>query len=227
MARTNDRDPRRQGERRYQGDGMQPQRQYRGEQRYPQQGERRPVYRNDDMRYREPVRRREAPVQEETGGEVITAVKGIIALFITILIVVVIIMLFAKSLFVSNTEVNKNVKTGHLTETAYVSVDPNATLPNQEEVVATETTKKKKKKKTETEASVALPEGLDTSNAGTYVVNDAVYLHPEPNSTSAELVTLNKGDEVTVYGNSNYGWYYLEYKGQMGYAWGTYFTLKS
>ncbi len=222
MAGTNNRDPRRQGERRYQGD--RPQQQYRSDPRY--QGERRPVYR-DDPRYRDPSRRREAPVPEETGFEVASTIKGIIAVFITILIVVVIVMLFAKSLFVTNTEVNKNVKTGHLTETAYVSVDPNATLPNQEEVVATETTKKKKKKSTTTEASVALPEGLDTSNAGTYVVNDAVYLHPEPNSSSAELVTLNKGDEVKVYGNSNYGWYYLEYKGQMGYAWGTYFTPKS
>lgn len=222
MAGTNNRDPRRQGERRYQGD--RPQQQYRSDPRY--QGERRPVYR-DDPRYHEPSRRREAPVPEETGFEVASTIKGIIAVFITILIVVVIVMLFAKSLFVTNTEVNKNVKTGHLTETAYVSVDPNATLPNQEEVVATETTKKKKKKSTTTEASVALPEGLDTSNAGTYVVNDAVYLHPEPNSSSAELVTLNKGDEVKVYGNSNYGWYYLEYKGQMGYAWGTYFTPKS
>ena len=222
MAGTNNRDPRRQGERRYQGD--RPQQQYRSDPRY--QGERRPVYR-DDPRYREPSRRREAPVPEETGFEVASTIKGIIAVFITILIVVVIVMLFAKSLFVTNTEVNKNVKTGHLTETAYVSVDPNATLPNQEEVVATETTKKKKKKSTTTEASVALPEGLDTSNAGTYVVNDAVYLHPEPNSSSTELVTLNKGDEVKVYGNSNYGWYYLEYKGQMGYAWGTYFTPKS
>lgn len=222
MARTNDRDPRRQGDRRYRGDRPQ-QQQYRGEQRY--QGERRRVY-SDDPRYREPVRRREAPV-EETGYEVASTLKGIIAVFITILIVVVIIMLFARSLFVTNAEINKNVKTGHLTETAYVSVDPNATLPNQEEVVATETTKKKKKKSTTTEASVALPEGLDTSNAGDYIVNDAVYLHPEPSSSSAELVTLNKGDEVKVYGNSNYGWYYLEYKGQMGYAWGTYFTPKS
>ncbi len=223
MARTNDRDPRRQGDRRYRGDRPQQQQQYRGEQRY--QGERRRVY-SDDPRYREPVRRREAPV-EETGFEVASTLKGIIAVFITILIVVVIIMLFARSLFVTNAEINKNVKTGHLTETAYVSVDPNATLPNQEEVVATETTKKKKKKSTTTEASVALPEGLDTSNAGDYIVNDAVYLHPEPSSSSAELVTLNKGDEVKVYGNSNYGWYYLEYKGQMGYAWGTYFTPKS
>ena len=224
MARTNDRDPRRQGDRRYRGDRpQQQQQQYRGEQRY--QGERRRVY-SDDPRYREPVRRREAPV-EETGYEVASTLKGIIAVFITILIVVVIIMLFARSLFVTNAEINKNVKTGHLTETAYVSVDPNATLPNQEEVVATETTKKKKKKSTTTEASVALPEGLDTSNAGDYIVNDAVYLHPEPSSSSAELVTLNKGDEVKVYGNSNYGWYYLEYKGQMGYAWGTYFTPKS
>lgn len=226
MATRNDRDPRYQGERRYQGDNRnrQPQQQYRGEQRY--QGNYR-GYQNSDPRYREPARRREAPVREESGFEIASTIKGIIAVFITILIVVVIIMLFARSLFVNNTELKKNVKTGHLTETAYVSVDPNATLPNQEEVVATETTKKKKKKTTTEDTTPALPEGLDTSNAGTYIVNDAVYLHPEPSSSSAELVTLKKGDEVKVFGNSNYGWYYLEYEGQLGYAWGTYFTLKS
>lgn len=185
--------------------------------------------RPDDMRRQDPRRRPMPQPQPEPEGEALmTTAKGLVAVFITILIVAVIIMLFAKSLFVSGDSPKKNVKTGHLTETAYVSVDPNATLPNQEEVVATETKKKKKKKTTteETEPAIDIPEGMDTSVAGKYTVNAAVYLHPEPSSSSAELVTLPAGAEVEVYGSANYGWYYLDYEGQVGYAWGTYFNKK-
>ena len=211
MANYNERDPRSRGERRRPNDP-----------RY--QNDPRNVRRNyQPGQYRQSQRR--APAEEEETVDISSTIKGIVAVFITILIVVIIIMLFAKSLFVNSSDLKKNVKTGHLTETAYVSVDPNATLPNQEEVVATETKKKKKKKTTTAEeATPDLPADLNTSTAGNYVVNDAVYLHPEPNSTSAELETLPKGAKVKVYGDANYGWYYLEYDGKLGYAWGTYFT---
>ena len=86
---------------------------------------------------------------------------------------------------------------------------------------------KKKKKKTTTEDNtpdISLPADLDTSVAGKYVVNDSVYLHPEPSSSSENLSTLPAGAQVEVYGSSNYGWYYVKYDDQVGYAWGTYFT---
>jgi hypothetical protein len=149
-------------------------------------------------------------------------VKGIIAVFVTLLVVVIIVMLFAKSLFVSQ-DSKKNVKTGHLTSTEYVSV---ATTTNEEEVVSKTTTKKKKTttEEEEEEPDVAIPDGLDTSVAGDYVVASAVYLHPEANSSSSNLATLPTGAQVKVYGSANYGWYYVEYDGQFGYAYGTYFT---
>lgn len=153
-----------------------------------------------------------------------STIKGILALFATILVVVVIVMLFAKSLFFPSADA-KPVKTGHLTQTEEISV---AETEPAEEVEAVTTKKKKKKTTAEEESSLpeALPEGLDTSVAGDYTVNSAVYLHPEPNSSSANLATLPAGDSVKVYGNSNYGWYYLEWNGQMGYAWSSYLTKK-
>lgn len=143
-------------------------------------------------------------------------IKGIIAVFITILVVVVIVMLFAKSLFVSDPKAASKVKTGHITSTEYTYV---ATTTDEEVAVTTEKKKKKKTTTTEEEPAVSLPEGLDTSVAGTYSVTNAVYLHPEPNSSSANLLTLPAGATVKVYGSANYGWYYLEYDGQYGYAW--------
>ena len=71
-------------------------------------------------------------------------IKGVIAVFITILIVVIVVMLFARSLFVTDSKNAAKVKTGHLTSTEYVSV---ATTAGEEEVQATTTKKKKKKKK--------------------------------------------------------------------------------
>lgn len=150
-------------------------------------------------------------------------IKGVIAVFITILIVVIVVMLFARSLFVTDSKNAAKVKTGHLTSTEYVSV---ATTAGEEEVQAT-TTKKKKKKTTTTEEEVSapsnLPEGLDESVAGNYVVNSAVYLHPEANSSSENLATLPQGAQVEVFGQV-YGWYYLIYEGQYGYAYGSFFN---
>ena len=70
-----------------------------------------------------------------------------------------------------------------------------------------------------------VPEGLDTSIAGDYSVNSPVYLHPVADANSANLATLQTGEEIKVLGQS-FGWYYLEYNGQKGYAWGTFFTKK-
>lgn len=161
-----------------------------------------------------------------------TYVKGLIAVLVTILIVVIIVMLFAKSLL-STSGTTKAVKTGHLTETAAIDVE--AIEAQKEKLVEMTTTTAKKSsddkdddddKDEEEEDDTSLPDGLDTSVAGEYTVNSAVYLHPEPNSSSENLATLPSGAEVTVYGNSNYGWYYLEYDGQFGYAWNTYLTKK-
>ncbi len=159
-------------------------------------------------------------------------IRGIIAVFITILVVIIIVMLFARSLFVSSSELEETTKTGHLTETRYVEL---ATTTTAEEVVTTTEGKSASDDEDEdddddedeeSELDTDLPEGLDTSVAGTYVVNSAVYLHPESNSSSSTIMTLPTNAQVTVYGVEGSGWYYLEYEGQYGYAWHTYLTAQ-
>lgn len=184
----------------------------------PQQMSRRPERRSAPAPY-ERQRAAQRRYEDENTIDLSSTIKGIIAVFLTMLIVAIIVMLFAKSLFVSDEALAKNIKTGHLTETEYIPIEQTTQI--DEEVV---TTKKAKKKTTEKEEEPpALPEGLDTTVAGTYTVNDAVYLHPEPNSNSENLLVLPYASEVKVYGNTN-GWYYLEYDGQIGYAWGSYLT---
>ena len=203
--------------RRRSGNGGQPQ-QRQAPQHAPQGQQRQ----NQRTSQRQPQRTNLAPEQTVDYS---STVKGLIAVFLTLLIVIIIVMLFAKSLFVSGEELAKNLKTGHLTETEYVAIEAREEL--EEEVVTTKKEKKKTTTKEEKAEPAQLPEGLDTSVAGTYMVNDAVYLHPTPDSASENLATLPYGTEIEVFGSSNYGWYYVEYEGQYGYAWGTYFTPKT
>ncbi len=166
------------------------------------------------------------PEVTETAG---STVKGIIAVAITCFIVCVIVIMFSNSLFVSDAELQKTAKTGHLTETAFEVIEPKKQL--RDEVVTTKATKKKKtttveeEDEPETEENTEIPEGLDTSVAGDYYVNSPVYLHPIADANSANLATLQTGEEIKVLGQS-FGWYYLSYNGQKGYAWGTFFTKK-
>ena len=168
-------------------------------------------------------REREQEVSDVDFGAI---VRGIIAVALTCLIVCIIVIMFAKTLFVSDAELQKTAKTGHLTETAFEMIEP-VEQQLREEVVTTKATKKKKKTTTTQKAEEAektdLPEGIDTAAAGDYTVNSPVYLHPTADANSANLATLPYGVTVKVLGQS-YGWYYLEYEGEKGYAWGTYFN---
>ena len=175
--------------------------------------------------------RRPEPRREETVStmDFASIVRGIIAVGLTCLIVCIIVIMFAKTLFVSDAELQKTAKTGHLTETAFEMIEP-VEQQLREEVVTTKATKKKKKTTTVAQASpeedsqpADLPEGIDTGIAGEYTVNSPVYLHPTPDANAANLATLPYGATVKILGSS-YGWYYLEYEGEKGYAWGTYFT---
>lgn len=200
--------------------GQRPQRapqQPQGQRRNPQQ---RPPQRQPMPRRGAEPRPRAAEATESFGS----VVRGIIALGITCFAVCVIVIMFAKSLFVSDAELQKTAKTGHLTETAFEVVEPKQQL--RDEVVTTKATKKKKTTTAEAEAPEErddLPEGLDTSIAGMYTINNPVYLHPIADANSANLATIPYGEQINVLGQS-FGWYYVEFEGQQGYAWGTFFT---
>ncbi len=143
-----------------------------------------------------------------------TAVKGTIAVMLTVMVVVIITMLFAKSLFISSAD-SEPKKTGSITSTEYVFVTTQAT------VEVTETTSATTTKSTEDPY-----QSDNTDSLGEYTVmtvNSAVYLHPEPSSKSDNLLVIPTGASCKVYSNES-GWLYLDYNGQLGYAYYTFFT---
>ncbi len=138
--------------------------------------------------------------------------KGLAAVMGTLLVVVIIVMLAAKVMFVSDTSA-ENKKTGRITSTEPKSV------------VTTTTTKATKKtvKKTKREYNTYDGTQIDTDEYTNQTVISAVYLHPEPNSSSENLCVIPVGAVCKVYKNEN-GWLYLDYDGQKGYAYYTFFT---
>ena len=153
---------------------------------------------------------RKSRKQLENEAKISSAVKGIIAIMLTFLIVIVVIMLFWKSLFTNNDTGTK--ATGTITSTKY---DP----PETKTATEREDTKKPTKKKT----SKKEDDDEDEEDTQKITCTGAVLLHPEPSSSSATLDTIPGGVEVTFIRNEN-NWFYVEYNGQKGYAWGNYFT---
>ena len=141
-------------------------------------------------------------------------VKGIIAIMLTLLVVIIVIMLFVKSLFINDN--SKPKKTGTMTSTEYIPTETTTTTE-----APTET---KKKKTTEEEKNDDQENNEEDGDAvGEITCTGPVYLHPEPNSSSANLTTIPSG-AVCKYYKNEIGWYYVEYQGQKGYAWKDFFT---
>lgn len=150
--------------------------------------------------------------QRPRGGQPVY-LKGIIAIMSTVLAVVIITMLFARSLFISSASFDK--KTGRLTAPPTY--------------VTTTTTLNTTTKKTTTTAAYSTTNDpykseLVQSGITEMEVKSAVYLHPEPNSTSKNLMVLPQGARVTAYAVVNYNWIYVDYMGNVGYAYGDFFT---
>ncbi len=167
-------------------------------------------------------KRRPAPhprhevVEEDAKVAVSSNIKGIIAIMITALVVIIVVMLFAKSLFVSTETQEK--QTGRLT-----------TPPNYTTVATTTTetvTTTKKKKTTKATSDTEDPYKDDMLNAGATDMSctGAVWLHPEPNSKTANLALIPAGANVKAYAVVNGNWIYVDYNGQKGYAYGDYFS---
>ena len=154
--------------------------------------------------------------EEEVKVAASSNIKGIIAIMITALVVIIVVMLFAKSLFVS-TETSEK-QTGRLT------TPPNYTTVTTTTTETVTTTKKKKTTKATTEEED--PYQNDMLNAGStdMTVKGAVWLHPEPNSSSANLALIPTGANVKAYAVVNGNWIYVDYNGQKGYAYGDYFN---
>lgn len=140
-----------------------------------------------------------------------STLKGVITVLSTLLVVVIIVLVSAKLLFVGGNS-NDSIKTGKLTSTKPLAV--------------TTTKSDKAEKKTTKKTTADVDDIYADDEDGDYkkqTVISAVYLHPEPNSKSANLCVIPVGAECKVYKNEN-GWLYLDYDGQKGYAYYTFFT---
>ena len=142
-------------------------------------------------------------------------VKGIIAIMLTLLVVIIVIMLFVKSLFINDS--SKPKKTGTMTSTEYIPTETTTTTEAPAE------TKAKKATDEEEDEEKEDPYSQEGDAVGDITCTGAVYLHPEPNSSSANLTTIPSGAVCKYYKNEN-GWYYVEYQGQKGYAWKDFFS---
>ena len=136
-----------------------------------------------------------------------SSLTGVIAVLCTLLVVVIIVLVSAKILFVGDK--NETIKTGRITSTEPLAV-------------TTTTPKESKKVKKTTLDQDTLYDDEDGDYTKQTVIS-AVYLHPEPTSKSENLCVIPVGAVCKVYKNEN-GWLYLDYDGQKGYAYYTFFT---
>lgn len=144
--------------------------------------------------------------------------KGIVGILGTLLAVVLIIMVAAKVIFVSDESVESKV-TGRITSTEAKAVV----------TTTTKATKKTVKKTTREFKDYDLSDmniddvDIDTNEYKNQTVVSAVYLHPQPTSSSENLCVIPAGTVCKVFADEN-GWLYLEYEGQKGYAWHEFFS---
>lgn len=143
------------------------------------------------------------------------AIKGIIAILIALILVALVILLFAKVLFLH--EPNQEAKTGTITSTAATGTTPVTTTGlHQRQSHSTKETIKYNDNAKKTETG-------DGKTAVTKIkCISPVLVHPQPNSSSANLTTVPLNAQVDFIRDEN-GWYYITYNGITGYAWGQFF----
>lgn len=150
-------------------------------------------------------------------------VKGIIGILVSLAFVFLVILLFAKVLFLH--EPNTEQKTGSLTAVADTGTTF-MTTTNENQQVVSKTTKEKIKfnvEITETDKDGNTVTNNTEQPTGKVRCISPVLVHPKPTSKSENLTTVPLNAEVDFIKNEN-GWYLITYNGITGYAWGQFFT---
>ncbi len=213
---------------RYDDDDYDDRRDDRSERRKPRRSEedaqRRSRARDAGRQFRSRMAEFEDDDDGDEKGPLLSAwVKGIIGILVSLTLVFVIIMLFAKVLFLH--EPNVEVKTGTMTAVENTGTTFMTTTNSDHQTAATKTTKEKIR--FNVEVTQTDKEGNKVTNTDEPVSKikciSPVLVHPEPNSRSANLTTVPLNAEVDFIRNDN-GWYYITYNGITGYAWGQFFT---
>lgn len=143
-------------------------------------------------------------------------VKGVIAVMLTFMVVVIVLMFTARSMFIlQGNEYKEEIPTGQVTSTQPTVYEGGGTEPAEEDNSG-------KKKRTASPNAKDNDDGATTTTklSGTtqYRCISAVYLHPEPSADSENLLVIPQGAVVEVQKNEN-DWLYLDYNGQVGWAY--------
>lgn len=155
--------------------------------------------------------------EEDDDANFATTVKGVIAVMVTLMLVIIVLMYTARSMFVLE---GNEVETilGSITSTMPTVYDsPEVPAENNEETKKATTTTKPANGGGETTTT-------KLGNTTQYRCTSAVYLHPEPSAESENLLVIPLGAVVEVQ-KEEYGWYYLDYNGTIGWAYGSFFTI--
>ncbi|MBO5576165.1 MAG: SH3 domain-containing protein [Ruminococcus sp.] len=169
--------------------------------------------RNAGRQFREKLA--EADAAQEREPLLSPAVKGIIGILVSTAFVALVILIFAKVLFLHET--SGADKTGTITVTSATGTTPVTTTGLNERVSKTT----KEKVRYNVDSSAASGTQKEQSKQKIKCISP-VLVHPEPNSSSANLTTVPLNAEVDFIKDEN-GWYYITYNGITGYAWGQFF----
>ena len=159
---------------------------------------------------------------EEDDKNFATTVKGVIAVMLTFMLVVIVLMFTARSMFVlEGNEYKEDIASGRVTSTQPTVYEGADTTVAQEDDASS-----KKKRTASPNAKDNDDSTTTTKLSGTtqYRCISAVYLHPQPSAESENLLVIPQGAVVDVQ-KDEYGWYYLDYNGTVGWAYGTFFTI--
>ena len=139
---------------------------------------------------------------DEDDNNFATTVKGVIAVMITLMLVIIVLMYTARSMFVLE---GNEVETilGSVTSTVPTEYEAPETILNDDNATT-------KKKTTTTKAANGGGDGETTTtklgDTTQYRCISAVYLHPEPSANSENLLVIPQGAVVEVQ-KDEYGWY--------------------
>ena len=160
--------------------------------------------------------------EEDDDKDFASTVRGVIAVMITFMVVAIVLMFTARRMFVlQGNEYKEEIPTGVVTSTQPTVYD------GGKQTVASEEEDDTGKKKRTASPNAKDDDGKTTSKlSGTtqYRCISAVYLHPQPSAESENTLVIPQGAVVDVQKDEG-GWYYLDYNGTVGWAYGTFFTI--
>lgn len=141
--------------------------------------------------------------------------KGIIGMLVALALVMLVILFFAKVLFLH--DANVSAKTGTITVTLPTGTTVATTTGIEHQAKTT-----KERVRYNVDSKTATGENGEAAAIQRIKCISAVLVHPKPNSKSGDIGTIPTGTVVDLIKDEN-GWYLIKYNNITGYAWNQFF----